>query len=79
MYDGCSVVRKLPKQRGQKTEADATQAAAGEEKMESQESESEKRLRARKVKVKSFGKSGREALTMLTSWKKAHNNELQNF
>ena len=27
-------LRKLPKQRGQKTEADSTPAAAGEEKME---------------------------------------------
>jgi len=34
----------------------------------------------KKVKVKSFEKSGREeALTMLTSWKKVQQDELQNF
>ena len=54
--------------------------------MESQESESVKIEKSWKsesetlLKVKSFEKSGREeALTMLTSWKKVQQDELQNF
>ena len=34
-YLSLSICRKLPKERGQKSEADTTPAAAGEEKMES--------------------------------------------